>query len=120
MVLLPLSAVGLQTAAIAPLGTGIAQWPAWLLPTWVTTNAAWLSALPILGVYTLVGSTPRRGLTGLMLGFMAGYSAYLLAEAVRPLGDVLWLPGIGLGDQLWLATNGLLGLCLVMVATRRA
>ena len=120
LVLMPLSAFGLQTAAYASLGTGFAQWPAWILPSWVTTNAIWLSVLPIVGVYSLAGTTQRRVPAGILLGLMTGYSAYLIAEAIRPLADVLWVPGIGFGDQVWLGFNGFLGLALAIVAARRA
>ncbi|TVQ99686.1 MAG: peptidase S8 [Deltaproteobacteria bacterium] len=114
-------ALGIQPPTPAALETGVLHWAHNLGGTpWITTNLLLLSALPVLLLYGLFGSTRGPVRSGLLLGTMAGVSIFLVSEALIPLHDVTGIPGFGgIADRLWLALNGVLGLTATAIASRR-
>jgi serine protease len=119
VVALVLNAAGVSLAPATLLAASPVHWGARVTGLPALASFAVVGVLPILGLYLLFGGAKRRVAAGLLLGSMAGLSMGLAAEAARPLHDVTFLPGTGWLDQLWLASNALLGLVITGFALRR-
>ncbi len=112
--------VGLDASGLAPFANGILRWPAALGLSGLASSAVLLSAIPVLGVYAVFGSVRGRITGGVLVGLMAGLAAFLGAEALAPMTNVVGVPGVGGLDQLWLALNAAVALFAAFVAARRA
>lgn len=119
LVALVLAMVGVSAAFLAPLSSSILHWPNAVGLQWLSNNAIWMSALPLLGIYALFGGTRSKIGGSLLIGLFVGISAALLGEAMAPMQDVVLIPGAGLLDRVWLLANGAAGLGLARLAVPR-
>ncbi len=111
------SMLGLNASIIAPLSTHILAWPSLLGLDFLAHNALWLSAIPIVALYSLFGGVKGRKMSSLVVGLMIGLSIALVGEAMAPLQDVAWMPhGF---TRFWLLGHGLLGLCVAAISLRK-
>lgn len=111
------SLLGVNASLLAPLSTHILSWPSLLGLDFLAHNALWLSAIPIVALYSLFGGVKGRKLSSLVVGLMIGLSIALVGEAMAPLQDVAWMPHAF--TRFWLLGHGLLGLCVAGISLRK-
>ncbi|MCA9565096.1 MAG: S8 family serine peptidase, partial [Myxococcales bacterium] len=111
---------GLGFAWLSPFGSSPLLWPRMLGLSWFVENPLWLSALPALSLYALLGSTKRAAWRAGLVALFVGIAGLLLGEAIAPTADVAWIPGAGALDRVWLLCNAAVAFMLGSVSARKA
>ena len=99
------------------LASPVGEWPALLLGVdWhlsPVVGSVLLCGAPVLFLYGI------KSMRGILAGFAFGVAGFLLARAGLGSVDVQWIPGHGLLDFAWLASQGVLSAGLALLLLRR-
>ncbi|QED26316.1 peptidase S8 [Microvenator marinus] len=128
----PLFFTGLVAASsglfFLPLIAGDLSWTAWfsrplaeldmmLLGVGFHQTPIFASALLPLGAAAFLNGS--KTLRALSAGLAIGMAGFLLAESFILTSDVLWIPGAGMLDRVWLAANGLFAFAIGYLTLKR-
>ena len=113
------SALGISVGGMAGLAASPVRWIDTLGCGTLGSSMLVLSALPAIAVYALAGGSRSKALSGLVVGLLTGFAAFLCGEALVSSMDVGGIPGLGLLDRLWLGVNGIIAVLLALAAYRR-
>lgn len=99
------------------LAMPVADWPSAVFgQAWNATPLFASAFLPLGALALFFGIKKFRGV---LAGFAIGVGGYLLARAFLGSVDVLFIPGHGLLDALWLTANGAIAVVLGRIAMMR-
>jgi len=115
-----LSLFGASVACLAPFTTSVLFWPAQIIGQSLGHSVLVVSVMPVIAVYAAFGGFRSKLALSIVLGAMLGITAALIGEALAPLHDVTWMPGVGLLDRLWLIVNAVVATIATFLAMRRS
>ena len=119
LVALALSRAGVSMGAGAALASSPVRWLDTMGFSCLGSSFVVLSALPAIAIYALAGGSRSKVRSGLVVGLLTGFAAFLCGEALVSTVNVSGVPGLGLLDRVWLGLNGLISALLAMAAYRR-